>query len=58
MMANRLTSHIQHDRILFSPVHGHLPARDLAEWMLRDRARARLQVQLHRYLWPDETRGV
>lgn len=58
MMANRLTSHIQHDRILFSPVHGYLPDRDLAQWMLRDRARARLQIQLHRHLWPDETRGV
>lgn len=57
-MAGRLTSHIQHDRVLFSPVHGHLPARELAQWMLRDRARARLQIQLHRYLWPDETRGV
>ena len=57
-MARRLTNHIQHDRILFSPVHGHLPAQELARWMLRDRARARLQIQLHRYLWPDETRGV
>jgi 7-carboxy-7-deazaguanine synthase len=57
-MARRLTHHIQHDRVLFSPVHGQLPARELAQWMLKDRARARLQVQLHRYLWPDETRGV
>jgi 7-carboxy-7-deazaguanine synthase len=58
MMANRLSNHIQHDRILFSPVHGQLPARELAQWMLRDHARARLQIQLHRYLWPDEVRGV
>jgi 7-carboxy-7-deazaguanine synthase len=58
MMAGRLTSHIQHDRILFSPVHGHLTAPDLARWMLRDSARGRLQIQLHRYLWPDEIQGV
>lgn len=58
MMANRLTNHIQPDRILFSPAHGHLPAQELAQWMLRDRARARLQIQLHRFLWPDEYRGV
>jgi 7-carboxy-7-deazaguanine synthase len=58
MMANRLTSHMDSDRILFSPVHGRLSAPDLARWMLRDRARARLQIQLHRYLWPDEIRGV
>ena len=57
-MANRLTSHMQHEGILFSPVHGQLAARELAIWMLRDHARARLQIQLHRYLWPDETRGV
>jgi 7-carboxy-7-deazaguanine synthase len=57
-MADRLINHIRHDRILFSPVHGHLPATDLARWMLRDHARGRLHIQLHRYLWPDQHRGV
>jgi 7-carboxy-7-deazaguanine synthase len=58
MMASRLTNHMQPDRILFSPVHGHLAAQDLARWMLQDRARGRLHIQLHRYLWPNEARGV
>lgn len=58
MMASRLTSHIHHERILFSPVHGQLPAQELAQWMLRDHARARLHIQLHRYLWPDKSRGI
>lgn len=44
--------------VLFSPVHGVLPPKTLAEWMLADRLPARLQVQLHKYIWPPTTRGV
>jgi len=40
--------------VLFSPVHGSLRARDLAEWILRDRLPVRMQVQLHKILWGDE----
>ena len=40
--------------VLFSPVHGALEPRVLAEWMLADRVDARLQVQLHKYLWNNE----
>lgn len=44
--------------ILFSPAHGILEPKTLSEWMLADRVQARLQVQLHKYIWPPETRGV
>jgi len=44
--------------ILFSPVHGKQELRPLAEWMLADRVNARLQVQLHKYIWDPATRGV
>jgi 7-carboxy-7-deazaguanine synthase len=44
--------------ILFSPVHGVLDPRALSEWMLRDRVPARLQVQLHKYIWSPTARGV
>jgi 7-carboxy-7-deazaguanine synthase len=44
--------------VLFSPVHGVLDPRTLSEWMLADRVAARLQVQLHKYIWPPDTRGV
>ena len=37
--------------VLFSPVHAKLAPRELAEWMLADGVRARLQVQLHKLLW-------
>lgn len=42
------------DEVLFSPVHGSLAPRDLAEWVLQDRLPVRLQVQLHKYLWGNE----
>jgi 7-carboxy-7-deazaguanine synthase len=44
--------------ILFSPVHGVLEPKTLSEWMLADRVPARLQLQLHKYIWPPDTRGV
>jgi 7-carboxy-7-deazaguanine synthase len=44
--------------VLFSPVHGVLHPRTLSEWMLADQVPARLQVQLHKYIWPASTRGV
>ncbi|MDZ4121853.1 MAG: radical SAM protein [Candidatus Cloacimonadaceae bacterium] len=36
--------------ILFSPVQTALPASKLAEWILRDGIKARLQLQLHKLL--------
>ena len=44
--------------ILMSPVHGVLNPRTLSEWMLADHLPARLQLQLHKYIWSPETRGV
>jgi 7-carboxy-7-deazaguanine synthase len=44
----------QRCEVLFSPVHDGLAARDLAEWILRDRLPVRMQVQLHKILWGNE----
>jgi 7-carboxy-7-deazaguanine synthase len=44
--------------ILISPVHGVLDPRTLSEWMLADHLAARLQLQLHKYIWSPTTRGV
>ncbi len=41
--------------VLFSPTQGELAPRDLAEWILRDHLPVRLQVQLHKLLWGNET---
>ncbi|MDI1302810.1 MAG: 7-carboxy-7-deazaguanine synthase QueE [bacterium] len=37
--------------VLFSPAHGELMPRELAEWILADKLHVRMQVQLHKYLW-------
>jgi len=52
----QLTEHRLYERceVLFSPVHGKLDARELADWILQDRLPVRLQIQLHKYLWGDE----
>jgi 7-carboxy-7-deazaguanine synthase len=44
--------------VLLSPVHGVLDAKTLSEWMLADRLPARLQLQLHKFIWSPTTRGV
>ena len=44
--------------VLFSPVHGALDPRDLAAWMLADKLAVRLQLQVHKYIWGADARGV
>lgn len=39
--------------ILFSPTHGELEPRELAEWLLQDKVPGRFQLQLHKLLWND-----
>ncbi|HEY5595029.1 MAG TPA: radical SAM protein [Nitrospiria bacterium] len=44
--------------VLFSPVFGTMDARLLAEWILEDGLSVHLQLQLHKYIWHPEARGV
>ena len=44
--------------VLFSPVHGVMNARELAEWVLADRLPVRLQLQTHKFIWDPDARGV
>ncbi|MEI6055391.1 MAG: radical SAM protein [Lentisphaerota bacterium] len=48
----------QTKNILLSPIMDRLAPRILANWMVRDKLQAILQVQLHRVIWPDIERGV
>lgn len=41
-----------------SPVHGVLEPRILSEWVLADRLPVRVQLQLHKFIWSPEARGV
>ena len=44
--------------VLLSPAHGVLDPADLAEWMRADGLSARLQLQIHKYIWGPDRRGV
>ena len=46
------------DEVIFSPVFGQLAPRELAEWILRDGLEVRLGLQLHKFIWDPDTRGV
>ncbi|HWR21752.1 MAG TPA: 7-carboxy-7-deazaguanine synthase, partial [Verrucomicrobiae bacterium] len=45
-------------RVLFSPVFSKLDVRELAEWILADKLPVRFQIQLHKYIWAPDMRGV
>jgi 7-carboxy-7-deazaguanine synthase len=44
--------------VLLSPSFGQLEPKALVEWMLRDKLQARLNLQLHKFVWPPDQRGV
>ena len=44
--------------VLFSPVFGSLAVGTLADWILADKLPVRLQIQLHKYIWSPDLRGV
>jgi 7-carboxy-7-deazaguanine synthase len=44
--------------ILLSPVHNCCDRRELTEWMLSDGLPARLSLQIHKFIWSPQTRGV
>ena len=44
--------------VLFSPVFGSLDVRELAEWILADCLPVRFQLQMHKYIWAPDMRGV
>jgi len=44
--------------VLMSPAFGLLEPQKLAEWILADRLPVRMQLQMHKHIWPPDTRGV
>lgn len=44
--------------VLFSPVHGNIDPSHMVDWILADRLKVRLQIQMHKVIWPPEARGV
>lgn len=46
------------DEVIFCPVFGQLAPRELAGWILRDGLEVRMGLQLHKFIWDPDTRGV
>ena len=44
--------------VLMSVVFGELAPQTLAEWILADKLKVRFQLQMHKYIWSPEMRGV
>lgn len=44
--------------LLFSPIFGALEPAQIVEWMLADNVKARFQLQMHKFIWDKDTRGV
>jgi 7-carboxy-7-deazaguanine synthase len=44
--------------VLFSTVFGQLQPMQLVEWVLEDKLQVRFQLQIHKYIWAPETKGV
>ncbi|MGH7439827.1 MAG: radical SAM protein [Polyangiaceae bacterium] len=44
--------------LLASTVFGRLATRDLVAWVLEDELPVRVQLQMHKYVWPPDATGV
>ncbi len=44
--------------VLFSPVFGAIDPRDIVEWILEDGLDVRFQLQVHKFIWPPDQKGV
>ena len=45
-------------KILMSPTWNQIEPVQLVEWMLEDRPPARMQMQMHKFIWDPDKRGV
>ena len=45
------------ENTLFSAVEGRVSPADIAGWLLTDELNIRLQLQMHKILWPDDEKG-
>lgn len=44
--------------LLFSPVFGMIEPVEIVNWILEDNLKVRFQLQLHKYIWDPQTKGV
>ncbi len=53
---HNLSEQVAH--VLFSPSWADVNPQDLADWILADRLDARLNIQIHKYIWGPDVQGV
>lgn len=58
LIINTNLKEINASRIHISPVHGTIKPETLASWIIGDRLRARLSMQMHKIIWHPDKRGV
>jgi 7-carboxy-7-deazaguanine synthase len=56
VIAHRLAERVK--AVLLSPVFGSIEPRQIVDWMLADRLPARFQLQIHKFIWEPQARGV
>ena len=44
--------------VLFSPIFGRVEPRTIVGWILEDNLRVRFQLQMHKFIWSPDTKGV
>lgn len=44
--------------VLLSPVYDILDPKELVQWMLQDQLPVRLNLQIHKFIWSPQTKGV
>jgi 7-carboxy-7-deazaguanine synthase len=51
--------HLQeHFPVLLSTVFNRIPPSQVVQWMLEDNLKVRFQLQMHKYVWDPNTKGV
>lgn len=45
-------------QVLFSPAFGHITPLQLAQWLLESALNVRMQLQMHKFIWGPDARGV
>jgi 7-carboxy-7-deazaguanine synthase len=55
-----IKEHRLHERcqLALSPAWGHVKPADLTQWLMADRLPARLNLQIHKYIWGPKAKGV
>jgi len=49
---------IRPENIIFSPVFNKTDLKELASWIINEKPDSRMQIQMHKVIWPESVRGV